>query len=178
LPCFSVENLTGSAFVDELYADGAANVLRGLGGNDELSGDSGNDTIEGGDGNDRIWAGTGDDTVTGGVGGDQIVANSGADLIVFTQVADSTSTAFDDILDFSSAQGDRIDLRQIDANTGVAGDQAFIFIGQSGFTGVAGQLRMNSAGAEWFIDGDVNGDGTADLQVRVNTLLQASDFLF
>ena len=44
---------------------------------------------------------------------------------------DSAPKAPDRILDFSRAQGDRIDLRGVDANEQVDGDQAFQFIGQA-----------------------------------------------
>ncbi len=47
----------------------------------------------------------------------------------------------DRIIDFSHAQGDRVDLARIDARFTVAGNQAFSFIGTAAFTGVAGQLH-------------------------------------
>ena len=47
------------------------------------------------------------------------------------------------------------------------GNQAFSFIGTTGFGGVAGQLRWQSAGAYRLIQGDVNGDSVADLTIRV-----------
>ncbi len=43
----------------------------------------------------------------------------------------------DTIWDFSHAQGDRIDLSAIDANSSVGGNQAFTFIGAANFTGTA-----------------------------------------
>ncbi|MDQ3756453.1 MAG: fibronectin type III domain-containing protein [Actinomycetota bacterium] len=46
----SIENATGSAFVDSLTGDGSDNVLNGLAGNDNLIGKDGNDTLAGGEG--------------------------------------------------------------------------------------------------------------------------------
>ncbi len=71
------------------------------------------------------------------------------------------------ITDFSHAQGDRIDLSAIDANTGVAGNQAFSFIGTGLYTGVAGQLRYAAAGGVTTIAGDVNGDGASDFHIQL-----------
>ena len=45
------------------------------------------------------------------------------------------SAAMDQILDFTPGT-DKIDLDRIDANTAVAGDQAFTWIGSNAFSGV------------------------------------------
>ena len=85
----------------------------------------------------------------------------------------------DRITDFSHAQGDRIDLSAIDASTGVAGDQAFSFIGSGVYTGVAGQLRHAVAGGVTTIAGDINGDGTSDFHIQLTGAigLVAADFM-
>jgi Ca2+-binding RTX toxin-like protein len=49
---FSIENVIGSAFDDELGGDGNANVLRGGDGNDQLIGGGGPDVLDGGNGID------------------------------------------------------------------------------------------------------------------------------
>ena len=83
------------------------------------------------------------------------------------------------ITDFSHAQGDRIDLMGIDANTGVAGDQAFRFIGAGLFTHHAGELRATIAGGVTTIAGDVNGDGVSDFHIQLTGAigLAAADFV-
>jgi Ca2+-binding RTX toxin-like protein len=48
------ENVTGSAYDDELAGNNAANVLMGLAGDDELTGAEGDDTVEGGAGADEL----------------------------------------------------------------------------------------------------------------------------
>ena len=57
----SIENITGSGFVDVLIGDGSANTLNGEAGDDYLDGGTGDDTLEGGAGADRLTGGAGDD---------------------------------------------------------------------------------------------------------------------
>ncbi|MFG1379946.1 type I secretion C-terminal target domain-containing protein, partial [Xanthobacter autotrophicus] len=75
----------------------------------------------------------------------------------------------DTITDFSAAQGDRIDLSQIDANTTVGGNQDFTFLGTAAFTGHAGELRETAVAGGYLVSGDLNGDGVSDFQLMVNT---------
>ena len=51
------ENVTGSAFGDDLTAHDNGSTLKGLGGDDELEGGPGNDTLEGGAGADELNGG-------------------------------------------------------------------------------------------------------------------------
>jgi Ca2+-binding RTX toxin-like protein len=50
----SIENVTGSNFLDAIQGDGNANVIRGLGGDDIIEGMGGADTLEGGEGIDYL----------------------------------------------------------------------------------------------------------------------------
>lgn len=159
-----IEGLVGSKYADNLRGDNAASTLKGGGGNDKLYGRAGNDRLHGGAGNDLLHGGTGADALSG---------EAGADTFVFTSLKDSLPGARDTIRDFVRGL-DRIDLRSIDANTKLAGDQAFTFIGSKAFTGSAGQLNF-SAG---ILSADVNGDRVADLQVTVSgvSALAKADF--
>ena len=57
-------------------------------------------------------------------------------------------------------------------------DNAFAWIGSGAFTGAAGQLRIASVADDILLQGDVNGDGVADLAIRVDAAsLAASDVL-
>ncbi|MFM9935095.1 MAG: calcium-binding protein, partial [Novosphingobium sp.] len=124
-------------------------TIVGLAGNDKIKGLAGNDTIDGGNGNDTIRGGTGLDTMTGG---------TGADTFVFAGIETGrTRATADRITDFRHAQGDRIDLALIDANTALGGDQTFAFIGKAAFS-AAGQLRFEQFSGNTYVQGDTNGD--------------------
>ncbi|MEZ5876216.1 MAG: matrixin, partial [Hyphomicrobiales bacterium] len=73
---------------------------------------------------------------------------------------------------------DQISLNRIDAKTGVAGNQAFKWIGTHDFHNVKGELRYIDKGATCIVQADVNGDGKADFEilVKVDALLKG-DFI-
>ncbi len=123
----------------------------------------------------------GDDIIIGRGGNDLLFGNYGADRFVFGNGdLGSTEDATDAILDFYRVEGDRIDLSGIDARTDMAGDQAFTFIGTNAFTGVAGQMRYSATAYGSLLQMDTNGDGNADLVLRLEDVnfLQSSDFIF
>ena len=117
--------------------------------------------LQGPDGNDTLFGGSLIRTVGG----------NGADTFVFKSLADATGI----LTDFSHAQGDRIDVTGVDANTLAVGDQAFTFVGAVAFSGHAGDLRYASGQ----LSGDVNGDGVSDFSIQVDNspAIVASDFL-
>jgi Ca2+-binding RTX toxin-like protein len=186
------EDLLGSVLGNDiLVGDSFGNVIGGFGGNDNLSGQGGNDTLVGGRGNDTLNGGAGDDTLKGGDGNDILTGGAdhdvltgglGADKFVFGEGEikdDAATTAFEKITDFSEAEKDRVDLSAIDANTLVAGDQAFSFIGYAVFHKVAGELHVEHFAGADVISGDTNGDGTADFYLSFVgvTSLVAGDFV-
>jgi Ca2+-binding RTX toxin-like protein len=133
---------------------------------DSLTGGAQNDSLDGRGGSDTLIGGGGADTLKGGLGGDVLTGGAGADRFVYAAVADSTIGGFDLIFDFEP--GDRINLTAIDANANAAGNQAFTWIGiDAAFTGAAGQLRVVELGGNWFVQGDVDGDGGADLIIQI-----------
>ena len=144
--------------------------LSGSQGNDSLVGDSGRNALQGGNGNDVLIGARGRDSLTGG---------TGADRFLYIDVVQSpVGAGADGINDFSHAQGDKIELWPIDANTTIAGNQAFSFIGTGLYTGVAGQLRYSFDGHFTTIAGDVDGDGASDFHIRFGPIgLVASDFV-
>ena len=137
--------------------------------------------IAGGAANDTIVGGAGNDTLIGGLGADLLTGGLGNDSFRYRSAAESTVASADQILDFAS--GDRIDLTLVDANTNIANDQAFTYIGSGAFTQVAGQLRMVETSADhWTVAGDLDGDGNADFQILITVAdghdLVPADFLF
>ena len=152
----------------ELIGSSRSDTLTGGSARERISGLGGADTLNGAGGNDELNGGAGRDLLTGG---------RGADVFVFTTTGDAgNNTSRDVIRDFSHSEGDRIDLSQIDANRKVAGDQAFSFIGEAGFSGQAGELRYVGG----VLSGDVNGDAGAEFQIEVSgaPILQSFDFAF
>jgi Ca2+-binding RTX toxin-like protein len=105
--------------------------------------------------------------INGAAGADTLSGGGGNDTYLYLDAAHSTSSARDRINGFDL--GDKIDLSKIDANSGTPANDAFTFIGASAFTGAAGQLRAYQSGLDWFVEGDVNGDGVADLLIALTT---------
>jgi Ca2+-binding RTX toxin-like protein len=151
--------ITGSDGIDQLF---------GLGGDDLLSGGLGNDVLDGGDGNDMLNGGAGIDKLWGGAGIDYFAF--GADSV--------RQAAPDEVMDFARGV-DKLDLSGIDANTAIAGDQAFRLIGTKSFSRKAGELQVKAYGDGVLVAGDINGDGVADFSVWVHGVskLGSGDFV-
>lgn len=175
------DNLSGADGNDRLFGDDGNDGLFGGNGNDWLEGNDGHDDLYGGRGLDRLFGGSGDDDLIGGKGKDTLTGGEGNDLFIFTSVLDAGLPGgnLDVITDFTRAHGDKISLSQIDADELAPSNQAFHFIGNTGFTGVAGELRyFFDDGGNTIIEGDNNGDGNADFGIILTgqITLASSDF--
>jgi Ca2+-binding RTX toxin-like protein len=179
---FNIENAYGSQFADQIQGDHGVNVLEGLGGNDTMWGLGGNDTMRGGLGHDAMAGGLGNDRIVGQAGADDMWGEAGNDTFVFNAINEMGKTAAtrDWLGDFAHAQ-DKLEFTAIDANTkaGMAGNQAFTFIGTGAFTAVGGQLRVTHEGGNTIVNGDINGDRIADFHIELqgNIALTAIDFV-
>ena len=158
------QDLTANASRNVLRGNDSANTIRALAGDDEIYSYEGDDDLAGGTGRDTIYAGGGADRIDGGAGADTLKGNDGADTFVIAAAGDSPAGAGDLIYDFTVSEGDRLDLSGVDADTGQDGGQGFLYIAGAEFTGRAGELRM----AAGVVAGDLDGDGTADLEVDLN----------
>ena len=137
--------------------------------NDYIIGDAHANVLSGYYGNDTLWGG------------------GGADTFRYDFVYQYYTLEHDTIRDFSSAEGDKIDLSVIDADSVRAGNQDFHFIGESDFTGSAGELRLvmppdTAHSADYLqVEADANGDGIADLIIVVDGVedagMAATDFM-
>lgn len=168
--------IIGTKNTDTLNGAGGNDSLGGLAGNDLLQGNAGQDTLSGLTGNDTLDGGAGNDWLIGGAGRDILIGGAGADRFCFLTLSDSmVGTNRDVIMAFSQAEADRVDLATIDANSRLAGDQAFSFIGGASFGRIAGQLRF----AGGVLQADVNGDAQADMEIAIQGVssLLAADFI-
>ena len=176
------KNLTST---EQLIFNGAAEqdghfIMVSGAGNDFLTGGQRSDSLSGAAGNDQLFGRGGDDYLYGGLGADQLRGGMGNDRFYYDNVNQSTTGSVDSIVDFQTI--DRIDLGAIDADGNAGnGDTAFTFIGNAAFGNVAGQLRATESGGIWTVEGDVNGDGVADLVISVTTVdpipLEGADFV-
>jgi Ca2+-binding RTX toxin-like protein len=204
-PSANNDVLTGTGRDDALAALAGNDLVRGLGGGDALRGLAGSDTLEGGPGGDTLDGGTawdllrgeaGDDRLLGGPGGDTLLGGGGDDRLLGGRGVDllrgeAGHDVFDLdpgdagvgagrrdlVLDFA-LDADRIDLRSIDARGGVAGDQAFAFLGTGALTG-AGQLRYAFVGTGTVIQASTDADAAPELELQLagQIALRAGDFL-
>ncbi|HET6943139.1 MAG TPA: calcium-binding protein [Sphingomicrobium sp.] len=185
--------IQGTEGADTLFGGNEGSIIFGYGGSDQIIGGDGNDRLDGGAGNDVLTALGGNDILLGGSGNDQLIGNrgvdqltggTGADRFIFGALFQSTTDAPDLITDFSGqsvfstngqghairtpGDGDKIDLSLIDANTGLAGDQAFTLV-QHGFSGHAaeayGSFDIGTGITSLYMD--VNGDGVADMTIQL-----------
>lgn len=175
----SANSITGSEGNDTIDARRGNDTVHGHGGDDIIYGGTGTDILYGEAGSDTLYGQDGWDTLIGGDGADKLYGGAGGDTFKFAALSDSTATATDVIMDWSSADRDKIDLSGIDANTLSSGDQAFKFLGTGDFTHVAGQLHYYQSNGHTFVEGDVNGDRHGDflIQIHTATTLTAGDFV-
>lgn len=127
---------------------------------ENVLGGRGDDFIAGDDGNNRLMGGTGLDTLTGG---------GGADTFLFGEESSTNDVEdFDRVRDFSSAQGDRLDLTAIAARSANATPGALALLGQDAFTGAGGELRYAFGGGDTQVSIDLNGDRETDQTIVLN----------
>ena len=175
-----VINGTGATGTVRLLGNWEANSLNFstvqlIGSNITIDAGYGNDTVTGSSANDTILAGDGDDQLTGGLGADLLTGGRGNDSFIFRSINEiGIGNTKDTILDFTNNQ-DLINLKNIDANTLITGDQAFTYIATGIFTGVASQLRFS----EGILSGDINGDKVSDFELAITgvTFLVSTNFV-
>jgi serralysin len=146
-----IENAIGGSGHDRLTGNQADNELTGNGRGDKLSGHDGADHLLGGPGSDRLWGG------------------ADADVFVFTGLHESRVGKQRDVIkDFSTLQGDKIDLTALEDATATS----FHFIGASNFS-ATGDMHYSKN----ILSIDVDGDGRPDFQIKVAGLHSEADFI-
>lgn len=118
------DTLWGGQDLDVLYGGTGDDLLSGNLGNDYLFGDGDNDLLRGGRGDDALVGGAGNDTLIGDLGVDRLWGGEGSDVFVLRTDTATPATpdcgcgnvdgldeiTSDFILDYNSAQGDKIGL--------------------------------------------------------------------
>lgn len=177
---YSLSYGSSGMFVEALKLTGASNIdATGNRLNNLLTGNVGANVLNGLDGNDVLRGMGGADRLRGSLGNDKLFGGAGPDTFLFDDF-DRTNPSRDTIFDFSRAEGDRIDISGVDADTTNSGtNDAFTFICDAVFHGVPGELRVIHTAANTLVQLDCNGDGVADLAIRLSGVidLQSSDFV-
>ncbi|RXF70784.1 calcium-binding protein [Hansschlegelia zhihuaiae] len=159
------------SIVVEAFADFTSprDVVRNF---ENVIGSGGFDTISGDAGDNRIDGGNGYDVLSGGRGADTFVIKNEGEYF--------EGPEYDRITDFSSGDGDRLDLTALSIDSGNATPGALAFIGRSAFSGAAGEIRYERSSEEVIISIDLDGDREVDQMVVLAGLrdLAETDFIF
>jgi hypothetical protein len=141
-------------FADDITGTAAANLIFLGGGDDKVDAAGGNDTVEPGEGQDEVRLGAGTDTVR------------------YQNHLESSAVAPDLLVDFTTGE-DLLNLKNIDANAILDGDQDFNLVNGANpgapFTNVAGQYRIDPNTGR--LEGDRDGNGTADFVIQFGNQL-------
>lgn len=145
-------------------------------GDDRLYGTAGSNALLGGAGADILHGRAGADRIVGGAGQDSLFGGAEADLFVFVALGDSLVGKRRDVIHDFATRLDRIDLTGLDAQAGLAGDQALAF---AGTTAAAHSVWYAKGRSDIVLRADVTGDRTADFEIRLAgaTSLLADDLL-
>jgi Ca2+-binding RTX toxin-like protein len=172
----------GSDSVEFSDADYLAIGQAMFSGDDQITGTAYADTLNGYAGKDKIIGAVGNDTLTGGTGLDTLTGGLGADVFVFA-AADSgiTATTLDSVTDFSSTQGDKIQLIGLSTKSYGEGSTAvkdFAAAKTAAETLMAGGnnvvFEFDKKGGYLFVD--TNGDHSADMAIALTGVKAAASF--
>ncbi len=131
-----------------------------------INGTTGNDTLVGNDLRNTITSFAGNDVMTGGLNRDTFVFTN-LDVTNNANSSAATSLYRDTITDFVAGDRDRIDLSGIDANSALAGDQAFTLLGAGAQFTAAGQARLVVTGANSVLELNTTGTGGAEFAINL-----------
>jgi hypothetical protein len=77
------------------------------------------------------------------------------------------------VLDFLAGT-DRLDLAGVDADTTIAGDQAFRFVGTAAFAGTPGELGFFASNGNTIVHGSNDGNTADEFQIQLSGLVPLS----
>ncbi|TRW98855.1 calcium-binding protein [Paracoccus sp. M683] len=175
------DTVNGTVYGDAINGMKGRDILHGGGGKDFLYGGQGGDALLGGSGHDRLFGnigndvlrgGVGSDVLNGGPGADRLIGGPGADVFDFNLTTDSDASGIDAIAAGDGAiafegvgvrGGDVIDLRDIDANENLSGNQAFVFSSSK----AAGTVWLENSNGSTILYGHTDNDGRSDFAVVI-----------
>lgn len=129
-------------------------------------GSSAADTFRGDNGTNWFQGGAGRDVANGG---------AGRDVFDYDRTSDSVpGSANRDVINDFAHNSDKLDLVGIDANTTVAGNQAFTWLGDGPLTG-AGQADFITSGGSTIVQASTDADATPELQIRLTGSIPLSE---
>ena len=160
---------------DTCAGEDGDDFIFGHDGTDFLHGDAGNDVLDGGAGFDVLKGDGGNDTLVGEQFADELWGGLGADTFRFNSIGPGVAGNL--LVDFKWWEGDKIDLRGIDAkahslwDSSTWGDQAFSWVGYTGSAPNAlgkGQLGYYKEAGSTYVYGNVDGDPTFEVFIWVS----------
>lgn len=158
-------------------------IIYGGNGSETIYGDNGdggaiggNDIIYAGNGNDTVYGEGGDDIIQGGNGADLLSGGSGNDIFVYQSANESSTSTIDTIRDFSGIRdsnpdNDKIDLRPLLGTTDLKWGGTTATVNGVWYEQNAGQNAT-------YVKADTNGDGQADLVIKLDGLKELSNVDF
>jgi Ca2+-binding RTX toxin-like protein len=133
------------------------NPLTGIGNalGNKMLGNDGPNVINGMGGQDRYWG------------------NGGGDFFVWSSTSHTgvTEATADRIMDFSYAEGDKINFSGIDADVYAGGNQAFTFIGTNAFSGTPGEVNYYHSGGNTYIQMQTGTSPDVEAVIRIDGIV-------
>lgn len=153
---------------DEGWGDQGRDRLFGGSGNDKLFGGGGADRLFGQLGRDRLAGGPGPDLMAGGPGPDILTGGGGDDIFRYLSASDSRPGSSADLITDFRPGSDHLDLSALDLR----------YVGRQDFSDDH-QVRWERGGGETRVFVDIDGDGVADMLIRLDGMLRldGDDFL-
>lgn len=170
--------LYGGNGSDRIEGGTATDSLDGDTGNDSLFGGAGADYLDGGDGRDLMEGSDGNDYLFGGAGADMMRGGRGSDVFIYEAVTDSLlgRANRDQILDFDTLR-DTIDLRNLDADALVDGEQDFSFDTDGELT--TGEVRLTVDNAGTLVQIETGARDGIDMEILLkNAFFVGNDAFF
>ena len=188
------DHFTGNGNAEIISGRNGNDTLYGMGGNDELYGDAGNDTLHGGDGNDSLFGYDDNDTLYGDAGADALRGGNGNDILIDGWDADrdfmygqagadtftftpGASSNYDVITDWSTGDGDKIDISDILTGYNPGTDDLSDFVKVIVSSSTTFQVDRDGDGGTYGWSNIVNLQGISSFETNVDTLVSNGTLL-